>query len=182
MPCQEIFLLLIQVQNFVDFKHLRVVGGKGGDGCISFLSLWANEFAGPDGGDGGNGGHVIFEATENVKDLNNVPSVVRAQNGEFGANTDCHGKNASHCMIKVPVGTVIKDSTGKVIGDLSEKGLMFVAARGGSGGKGNRFFASDTQQSPQICEYGAQGEDLEYTVEIKSMAHVGLVRILYLLL
>ncbi|XP_057670847.1 mitochondrial ribosome-associated GTPase 2 isoform X2 [Diorhabda carinulata] len=163
------------IQSYVDIKHLRVVGGKGGDGCISFLSVFGNEFAGPDGGDGGNGGHVIFQPSEDVKDLSRVPTVARANNGINGTTKDCHGKNADHCSIKVPVGTIIKDSTGKVVGDLSHPSLLFVAARGGAGGKGNHYFISDTQQTPQICEYGAQGEDLEYTIEVKSMAHIGLI-------
>ncbi|CAG9858359.1 unnamed protein product [Phyllotreta striolata] len=163
------------VQDFLDLKQVRVVGGKGGDGCISFLSLWANEFAGPDGGDGGNGGHVILKATQDIKDLHAVSTVIRAENGENGRNKDCHGKNAEHMVINVPIGTIIKDSDGKVIGDLSRQGLMFVAARGGAGGKGNKFFISDTQQSPEISEYGANGEELEYTIEIKSMAHIGLI-------
>ncbi|XP_063918320.1 mitochondrial ribosome-associated GTPase 2 isoform X2 [Zophobas morio] len=163
------------VQNFVDLKSLRATGGRGGDGCISFLRLWSNEFAGPDGGDGGNGGHVIFKACVATKDLINVPAVIRAKDGEKGTNKDCHGKNADHCIIDVPVGTVVKNATGKVVGDLTTEGIMFVAARGGAGGKGNHFFVTDTEQAPEVCEYGAVGEELEYTLEIRSMAHVGLI-------
>ncbi|KAJ8982441.1 hypothetical protein NQ317_010181 [Molorchus minor] len=164
-----------RVQNFVDIKRIRVIGGSGGNGCISFLSLWSNEFAGPDGGDGGHGGHVILEASYDVKDLQNVPTVARAECGEKGCNKDCHGKNSNHYIIKVPVGTVIKNSEGKVVGDLSTEGLMFVAARGGAGGRGNHFFMTDTEQAPKICEYGASGENLEYTFEVRSMAHIGLI-------
>ncbi|KAG5891353.1 hypothetical protein JTB14_034419 [Gonioctena quinquepunctata] len=163
------------VQNFVDLRKLRVVGGSGGDGCTSFLSLFSNEFAGPDGGDGGNGGHVVFEATYDVKDLKNVPPIVKASDGGRGTNKDCHGKNAEHHTIKVPVGTIIRNAERTVVGDLSREGLMFVAARGGAGGKGNHFFVTNTEQSPNICEYGAEGEDLEYTIEMRSMAHVGLI-------
>ncbi|CAG9822980.1 unnamed protein product [Phaedon cochleariae] len=163
------------VQNFVDFKQLRALGGTGGDGCISFLSLFCNEFAGPDGGDGGNGGHVIFQSSHDIKDLNHVPTLVRALDGEKGYNKECHGKNAEHNVVPVPIGTIIKNADGKIVGDLSNEGLMFVAARGGAGGKGNRFFISDTEQAPKVCEFGAPGEDLEYTIEIKSMAHVGLI-------
>lgn len=75
----------------------------------------------------------------------------------------------------MPIGTIIRNQNGEVIGDLEKEGFMFVAARGGSGGKGNHFFISDTEQSPKICEYGAEGEKLDYTVELKTMAHVGLV-------
>lgn len=157
--------------------QVRVIGGKGGDGCISFLHLWSNEFAGPDGGDGGNGGHVIFRALTNVKDLSLVASVVQADAGEKGFNKDCHGKNAEHKIIDVPLGTIVKNEDGVVVGDLEREGLMFIAARGGSGGKGNHFFITDTEQAPKISEYGAKGEDLTYIVELRSMAHVGLVSV-----
>ncbi|XP_023020338.2 mitochondrial ribosome-associated GTPase 2 isoform X1 [Leptinotarsa decemlineata] len=163
------------LQSFIDLKQLRVSGGSGGDGCISFMSIFRNEFAGPDGGDGGNGGHVIFEATYDVKDLKNVPTIAKATDGIRGANKDCHGRNADHYIIKVPVGTIIRNAKGTVVGDLSKEGLMFIAARGGAGGRGNHFFTTATEQAPNICEYGAQGEDLEYTMEIRSMAHVGLI-------
>ncbi|KAF5306637.1 hypothetical protein FQA39_LY08826 [Lamprigera yunnana] len=163
------------VQSFADLKRVRVVAGKGGDGCISFLHLWSNEFAGPDGGDGGNGGHIIFKASENVKDLSSVTTILQAESGIKGQNKDCHGKNAEHKTVDVPIGTVIKNSDGNVVGDLEKEGLMFIAARGGAGGKGNHFFTTDTEQSPKICEYGAYGEDLEYTLEIRTMAHVGMI-------
>ncbi|XP_050307206.1 mitochondrial ribosome-associated GTPase 2 isoform X1 [Anthonomus grandis grandis] len=156
-------------------RQFRAIGGKGGDGCISFLQLWCNEHAGPDGGDGGHGGHVILKATSDVRDLGKMPTLAEAEDGEKGSNKDCNGKNASHMIIDVPIGTVIKDNNHKVVGDLKKEGLMFIAARGGAGGKGNHFFASDIEQTPKICEFGALGEDLEYTVEIKSMAHVGLI-------
>lgn len=153
------------------------MGGSGGDGCISFLQLWANENAGPDGGDGGHGGHVVLKATSSVSDLNHVNTILRADSGEKGANKDCNGKNANHLIVNVPIGTIVKNSKGKVIGDLHAEEVMFVAARGGAGGKGNHFFISDVEQSPEICEYGAKGEELEYTIELRSMAHVGLVSI-----
>ncbi|CAH1999361.1 unnamed protein product [Acanthoscelides obtectus] len=162
-------------QNFADFRRLKAIAGTGGDGCISFLSIYANEFAGPDGGDGGNGGHVIFKATYDIKDLNHVPTLIRAECGEKGGNKDCHGKNADHHIVDVPVGTIIKNQEGNIIGDLDKEGLMFVAARGGAGGKGNHFFCNDTEQAPKICEYGATGEQLDYTLEIRSMAHIGLI-------
>ncbi|GAB0093949.1 mitochondrial ribosome-associated GTPase 2 [Sergentomyia squamirostris] len=164
-----------EVQHFVDAKRVRTIGGKGGDGCISFLQLWANDKAGPDGGDGGNGGHVIFQATTSVRDLQKVPSVVRGENGENGMNKDCHGKCAEHTIVKVPLGTIFRDLAGSIVGDLGREGLMFVGARGGAGGRGNHFFISDTIQSPQVCQYGAEGESLSYLVEVQSIAHIGLL-------
>lgn len=163
------------VKHFVDSKRVTAEGGKGGDGCISFLQLWANENAGPDGGDGGHGGHVILHATTNVRDLNHVQTILRANNGDKGRNKDSHGANADHLKVKVPVGTVIRDNLGHTVGDLCEDGSMFILARGGSGGRGNHFFATDIVQSPMIAEYGAAGEQKSYTLEVKSIAHFGLL-------
>ncbi|XP_011689769.1 PREDICTED: mitochondrial ribosome-associated GTPase 2 isoform X1 [Wasmannia auropunctata] len=163
------------LQYFVDIKTVRTVGGNGGDGQISFLRLWVNDRAGPDGGDGGHGGHVIFETTKNVKDLGQIDSVITAENGEKGYSKDCFGKNAEHTVVKVPVGTLVRDVNGRILADLEKTGMMFIAARGGAGGHGNAFFKSDTQQTPEISEYGAIGENLQYVLEVRSMAHVGLI-------
>ncbi|XP_012055196.1 PREDICTED: mitochondrial ribosome-associated GTPase 2 [Atta cephalotes] len=163
------------LQCFVDIRSVKTIGGKGGDGQISFLRLWVNDRAGPDGGDGGHGGHVIFETTSNIKDLRHIDSVIRAEDGEKGYSKDCFGKNAEHNVVQVPVGTIVRDVEGKILADLSKEGMMFIAARGGAGGHGNAFFKSDTQQTPEICEYGAIGENLQYVLEIRSMAHIGLI-------
>lgn len=137
--------------------------------------MWCNERAGPDGGDGGNGAHVVLEASQDVSDFTHLTSVLTGESGEKGANKDCHGKNASHTIVKVPVGTIVKNNTGRVVGDLSLEGLMFVAARGGAGGKGNHFFLSNSNQTPEVSEYGATGEDCNYRLELRSMAHVGFI-------
>lgn len=139
------------------------------------LSLWCNERAGPDGGDGGNGSHVVFQSSRDVSDFTHVTSILSGEDGEKGGNRDCHGKNASHTIVKVPVGTILKSSNGKVVGDLGKEGLMFVAARGGSGGKGNHFFISNTNTAPEVCEFGAEGEDMGYHLELRSMANVGFI-------
>lgn len=162
-------------KSIVDLKKVRTIGGKGGDGNISFLQLWANENAGPDGGDGGNGGHVIFQAAYDVRDLSHLTSILKAENGENGHNKSCFGKNAEHTIIHVPIGTIVRNIEGHIIADLNQKGMMFIAARGGAGGHGNAFFKSDVYQVPRISEYGANGEDLQYVLEISSMAHVGLI-------
>lgn len=165
------------MQRFIDFKRIKTQGGSGGNGCISFLHLWSNDKAGPDGGNGGNGGHVILKATHSIKDLNHVNTVIKGTDGVKGSNKDCDGECADHLIVNVPVGTIIKNKDGTVIGDLDKEEIMFVAARGGAGGKGNHFFTTDTEQSPEICEYGAQGEIMEYTLELRSMAHMGLVSV-----
>ncbi|KAG6463932.1 mitochondrial ribosome-associated GTPase 2 [Manduca sexta] len=163
------------VQYYVDACRVRAVGGNGGDGCISFLSAWCKDHAGPNGGDGGNGGHVIFQATHTVKGLNHCKTVVIAKHGERGFDKDCNGKNAQHIIIPVPLGTIVKDDNGTVVGDLSTEGMMFVAARGGAGGRGNKFFLTDTEQAPDIAEFGAEGESNTYTLEVRSLAHIGLL-------
>ncbi|XP_011881572.1 PREDICTED: mitochondrial ribosome-associated GTPase 2 isoform X2 [Vollenhovia emeryi] len=163
------------MQHFVDIKPVRTIGGNGGDGLISFLRLWVNDRAGPDGGDGGHGGHVIFEAKTDMKDLHSVDTVISAEHGEKGYGKDCFGKNAEHKIVKVPVGTIVRDVNGRILADLDKDGMMFIAARGGAGGHGNAFFKSNAQQTPEICEYGATGENLEYVLEVRSMAHIGLI-------
>ncbi|KAH8249151.1 hypothetical protein KR032_006310 [Drosophila birchii] len=164
-----------EAQYFSDAKRVRTIGGKGGDGCVSFLQLWCNERAGPDGGDGGHGGHVVFQASNDVRNFNHVGSVLKADEGERGNAKDCHGKNAKHAVIKVPIGTIIRNAQGIIVGDLAQADLMFVAARGGAGGKGNRFFTTDKETSPKVCEYGPNGEDFSYILELRSMADVGLI-------
>lgn len=154
---------------------MRASGGHGGDGRVSFMKLFGNENAGPDGGDGGNGGHVVFRASEGVTGLAHVASVLTGPCGEKGYGKDCHGKCAEHRMVDVPVGTVVKDSTGRVVGDLNGPGMMFVAARGGAGGHGNRYFATDTEQAPEVAELGGRGESLTYTLELSSIADFGLL-------
>lgn len=154
---------------------MHVIGGKGGDGCISFLQLWCNERAGPDGGDGGNGGHVIFKTSADVRNFNHILSKIRGESGENGRSEQCHGKNAQHTIVKVPVGTVVRNTVGQIVGDLSEVNTMFVAARGGVGGKGNKFFATSVQKSPKISEYGPEGEDIAYFLELKTMADIGFI-------
>ncbi|XP_023940790.1 mitochondrial ribosome-associated GTPase 2 [Bicyclus anynana] len=163
------------VQFYVDSCRVRAVAGNGGDGCISFLSVWCKDHAGPDGGDGGHGGHVIFQATHSKKSLNHCNSVIQAKHGERGFNKDCTGKNADHIFVEVPLGTIIRDKSGRVVGDLQEEGAMFVAARGGAGGRGNKFFLTDTEQAPSVAEEGAIGESNHYTLEVRSMAHLGLI-------
>lgn len=162
-------------QYFVDIKQVRATGGNGGDGSVSFLRLWVNDRAGPDGGHGGNGGHVIFEVSQDVTDLHHIHTCIEADHGERGGSKDLCGKNADNTVVKVPLGTIIRNTEGKIIADLNDPNIMFIAARGGAGGHGNSFFASDIQPTPMICEYGATGETKEYVLEIRSMAHIGLI-------
>ena len=163
------------VRKFVDCVEVEVLGGKGGDGRISFLSLFAVEFAGPDGGDGGHGGHVIFRASDRVRDLSHLKRKIQARFGTPGGNKKMHGKDAEHLYVDVPTGTLIRNREGHLVGDLDIAGSCFLAARGGSGGKGNAHFKTSVRQSPEIAEVGAEGENFAFTLELRTMADIGLI-------
>ncbi|XP_022669084.1 mitochondrial ribosome-associated GTPase 2-like [Varroa jacobsoni] len=161
---------------FVDWKRIQTVGGNGGDGCIAFLQLFCNPNAGPAGGDGGHGGHVLLRSESDVKSLENVPSTpINGFDGQPGLGKECHGARGEHVFIPVPLGTVVKDRTGKVLADLDAPGLLFLASRGGAGGRGNKYYLSNENRHPFICQRGGKGEVKTYFLEMKSMAHAGLI-------
>lgn len=159
---------------FVDHRKVRAVGGAGGDGASCFHSEPRKEFGGPDGGDGGNGGHVIFRVDPCVKSLSSVTSVCQGFQGESGRSKNCYGKGGETLYIKVPVGTLVKED-GVTLADLSTPGEEFVAAYGGVGGKGNRFFLSNENRAPMTATPGAPGEERCLHLELKTMAHAGMV-------
>ena len=163
------------VRTFVDCIDVEVEGGKGGDGSISFLSEFAVEFAGRDGGDGGHGGHVIFQASDQTRDLSHLKRRIVATYGAPGRNKKMHGKDARHTTIRVPTGTLVRNKDGELVGDLDVEGSSFLAARGGSGGKGNTYFKTAIRQAPEIAEAGAEGEKFGYTLELRTMADIGLI-------
>ncbi|XP_037291476.1 mitochondrial ribosome-associated GTPase 2 isoform X2 [Rhipicephalus microplus] len=160
---------------FVDWKRVKVIGGPGGDGCISFMRLFCNPNAGPDGGDGGNGGHVIFEATSNVKSLEHVRTTIFGNAGLRGFGKDMHGRSGEHTIIPVPLGTVVCNEEESPLADLNTEGSRYLAARGGAGGRGNHHFLTNANRHPRVCQLGAQGEAIIYHLEIKAMAQAGLV-------
>lgn len=176
------------LSRFVTNARVRFQGGKGGDGCISMLSEWCNEFAGPDGGKGGNGGHIVLRANRSVKSLNGVHSSYRGEPGVRGMSKNLYGKNAQHTFVEVPVGTIVTPAKPKevpdcehdpeksdIIAELDQDGSMFIAARGGAGGRGNMAFLSNTNRHPRIAEAGAKGEDNIYDLRMRLYAHVGLI-------
>uniref|UniRef100_A0A0K2TJW0 GTPbinding protein 5like [Aplysia californica] n=1 Tax=Lepeophtheirus salmonis TaxID=72036 RepID=A0A0K2TJW0_LEPSM len=164
-----------KINYFVDWKVIKVYGGNGGDGCISTLSLFRNEFAGPDGGNGGYGGHVIFRAEDKLSSLNHVKNEIKGFNGVQGGTQCRDGKNADHLIIEVPVGTILRNAKREVLVELDKKGSAFIAARGGEGGRGNAFFRSSTNQTPICAEVGGKGEGFRFEIELKTSAHVGLI-------
>uniref|UniRef100_A0A8C5R4Y1 Mitochondrial ribosome associated GTPase 2 n=1 Tax=Leptobrachium leishanense TaxID=445787 RepID=A0A8C5R4Y1_9ANUR len=161
-------------RHFVDHRRLRVIGGTGGKGACCFHSEPRKEYGGPDGGDGGNGGHVIFKVDPNVKSLSAIAPVCQGNHGEVGRSSNCFGRGGEHIYIKVPLGTLVKED-GIVLADLSQPGEEFIAAHGGAGGKGNRFFLSNENRAPMEATPGESGEERSLQLEMKSMAHAGMV-------
>jgi GTP-binding protein len=162
---------------FVDKAKITIRAGAGGDGAVSFHREKYVAAGGPDGGDGGKGGDVIFLADDNFSSLEDFRFKRKyiAEDGAPGGERNKTGRNAPDTLIKVPRGTVIKDSqTGRIIADISGDEPVIVA-RGGKGGKGNARFATPTRQVPKFAKPGFPGQKLEVTLELKLIADVGLV-------
>ncbi len=163
---------------FVDQAKIYVKAGNGGAGCVSFRREKYVPKGGPDGGDGGDGGDVILVADPQVHTLYDFYHQVhfKAENGRPGMGKKMKGRDGEDLILKVPVGTVVKDAeTGEVIGDLVKPGQTLVVARGGKGGRGNARFATPTRQAPRIAEPGTPGEERWLLLELKLIADVGLV-------
>lgn len=161
-----------------DQARVKVEGGRGGDGCIAFRREKYVTRGGPAGGDGGRGGDVILEAAEDVHgfyDLRNR-RVLRAKNGGPGGGSKCHGANAEDLVVRVPVGTEIRDAeTGILLKDLVEPGATVRVAQGGSGGHGNARFSRPDQQTPQYATEGREGTARTLSLTMKMIADAGLV-------
>ena len=163
---------------FTDYTKIIVKSGDGGNGAITFRREKYVAAGGPDGGDGGKGGDVYFVVDPDQNTLINFRynKKYKAQNGENGSGNRCFGKSGDDLYIKVPRGTVIKDSeTGKIIADLSEEGQCELIFPGGRGGKGNSHFATATRQAPHFAQGGEKGIEKEIILELKLIADVGLV-------
>ena len=163
--------------NFIDTATIWLHAGKGGDGAVTFHREKFVAAGGPDGGDGGRGGDIIFVADDNLStlmDFRYKRKYTAPEGGKGGASL-CHGKNAENLIIKVPLGTVIKDAeSGLVIADLSDHTPVTIA-KGGRGGYGNAHFATPTRQIPKFAKPGMPGEDIQVTLELKLIADVGLI-------
>ena len=162
---------------FVDKAVITVSGGKGGNGSVSFHREKYVAAGGPDGGDGGRGGDIIIKTDTNMSTLMDFryKRKYKADDGARGSGKNCTGKDGASRTIYVPEGTVIRDKeTDTVIVDMS--GISsFVLAKGGSGGWGNKHFATPTRQAPRFAKAGLPGEELEVVLELKLIADVGLV-------
>ena len=163
---------------FIDEVNLKVVAGKGGDGCSSFLREKFMPLGGPDGGNGGKGGSIIFKADKGLRTLIDLRynKLLKGGHGEMGRGRNQTGASAEDRIVIVPVGTTIKDTdTNLIICDLVEDGQECVVAKGGRGGKGNAAFMSNKNKAPLTSELGEPGEERNIQCELKLLADVGLV-------
>ncbi len=163
---------------FIDKAKIRIVSGRGGNGAVAWRHEKFVDKGGPAVGDVGNGGDVYIEACESMSTLLDFKykSVSKAQCGENGGIKNRYGKNGESLTVKVPVGTVIKETkTGKVIADLTQPEQKVLVAKGGRGGRGNSKFCTPQRRAPQYCEPGEPGIERELTLELKLIADVGLL-------
>jgi len=158
---------------FVDEIKIKILGGKGGKGVIRF-----NEDFGPSGGNGGDGGDIVFHASHNINTLAHLTrfSELKAGSGQDGQGSDAaQGKNGKDKIIRVPIGTIVKDwKTGTIIADLKKEG-KYVIAKGGLGGRGNASFVTNRNKAPRIYENGLPGTYIDALVEIRVLADCGII-------
>ena len=163
---------------FVDKATISIRSGKGGNGAVSFRREPYIPQGGPDGGNGGKGGDIVILADRNLRTLMDFryKRKYEAENGEDGRGRQQFGKDGADLVIKVPVGTVVRDvESGAVMADLTEDGQAFVAAKGGRGGKGNVMFKNSVRQAPNFAEAGGFAKERTIELELKLIADVGLV-------
>lgn len=163
---------------FVDYVKIHVKAGDGGRGCVSFRREKYVPKGGPDGGDGGKGGDVVIQASSELHTLldHKYKKTYKAQRGQHGKGSNMKGRDGEDLIIKVPVGTVVKDTeTGQILADLDEEGKQVVVAKGGRGGLGNAHFATPTNQAPRYAQPGGKGEERWIILELKLLADVGLI-------
>ncbi|MFP4588016.1 MAG: GTPase ObgE [Desulfohalobiaceae bacterium] len=167
--------------HFVDEAQIKVVSGKGGDGCVSFRREKYVPKGGPDGGHGGNGGDVYLQASEALLTLYDFrwKKVFQAQNGMPGQGKDKTGRDGQDLYIQVPMGTQafeLDQAQGlRLVADLVSPGQTTLLARGGRGGKGNIHFKSSTQRTPRYAQTGEPAEEKSINLQLKLMADVGLL-------
>ena len=163
---------------FVDEARIHVKAGDGGNGCVSFRREKFIPRGGPNGGDGGKGGDVILEADAQLTTLLDLtyPKQFRAPKGSHGKGKDQTGKDGEDLVIRVPIGTIIRDDqTEEVLQDLLFDTQRFVAAEGGRGGRGNARFATSTHRAPRRAEKGEKGVERTLRLELRLLADVGLI-------
>ncbi len=163
---------------FVDKEYIIIKSGNGGDGATSFIHYKGVTNGGPDGGDGGKGGDVYFIGDKRKSSLVDFMYKTKffAENGSKGGPKKCYGKAGEDLIIPVPLGTVIKDrATDKIICDIFYDGEKKLVLEGGAGGKGNVKFCTSTRHAPHFSQKGVMTEPRRLTLELKTIADVGLL-------
>jgi len=162
---------------FNDRARIHVQAGRGGDGALSFRREKYVPKGGPDGGDGGRGGDVVLVADPDLRDLSRFrrQRAFRGGRGGHGGGSGKHGADGEDIELLVPVGTQIFDADGNLVVDLAHAGARAVVGRGGSGGRGNRQFATPTRQTPRFAEVGQPGEEADFELRLKLLADAALV-------
>ena len=163
---------------FIDYTIIELNSGKGGSGCISFRREKYIPKGGPDGGNGGNGGNIYAISDKNIHTLHDVRynRIYNAQNGDQGSSNSKTGRDGDDIIIKVPIGTIIKNTkTKEVVADFTQEGQKEIICRGGKGGRGNINYKTSTRQTPRFAQKGTVGESGIFELELKVLADVGLV-------
>ena len=163
---------------FVDEADIYIKAGDGGQGCLSFRREKYVPKGGPDGGDGGKGGDIVIKASLSRRTLLDLRyrSQYVAKRGENGKGSLKTGASSPDLIIVVPVGTLVKDDpTGEILADLTTDNQIFIAAKGGIGGKGNAHFKTSTHQTPRFSQTGMPGEERKVRLVLKLIADVGLL-------
>lgn len=166
------------MKQFIDVVNFEIEAGHGGAGCVSFRREAHVPMGGPDGGNGGDGGDVIVIVDARINSFGKIKSrkKFKARDGESGRTRLSDGKKGDNVIIRVPIGTVIyNEETENIIADLTEDGQSETIARGGKGGKGNKFYATSTNQAPDYAQHGLDGDKLNIRLEVKLIADIGLV-------
>ena len=163
---------------FIDYTTIELHAGNGGAGCVSFRREKYIPKGGPNGGDGGRGGNIIVIGDDNLNTLQDIrySKVYKAKNGSPGSSNEKTGKNGEDIIIRVPLGTIIRDKTSdEIVDDIVESKQEHIVCTGGKGGLGNVNFKSSTQQSPRYAQKGLVGDSGVYEFELKILADVGLL-------
>ncbi len=163
---------------FIDKVKIFVQAGDGGRGCISFRREKYIPKGGPDGGNGGKGGDIVLVGTNSMATLIDFKyrPHFKSDYGQHGLGSNCYGKNAKDIIIKVPLGTIVRDfNTGELLVDILKEGQKYMAAKGGKGGRGNASYMTSTFQAPRIAEQGERGEYRDLLLELKTIADVGII-------
>ena len=162
----------------IDFAKISLKAGDGGNGSVAWRREKYEPTGGPAGGDGGDGGSIIIKATRNLSTLDDFKykTKYKAENGEPGGKSKKFGKKGENLILKVPVGTILREAeTNTIIKDFKIDNEEFVIAKGGKGGRGNVHFKNSIRQAPRFAENGKKGQEIDLIMELKVLADVGLV-------